>query len=116
MKILKKTFKQVKDINLLYKEIDFLKIIEHRNIIKLYTYFLNKDSHIALILDFASGGTLKDFILTQKESCIHEDLARSFFKQMLEPIQYCHKKGIIHRDLKFENIVFTDKRTLKVSK
>jgi len=113
MKILKKTFKQVKEINLLYKEIDVLKMVEHPNIIKLITYFLNKDSHIALILEFASGGTLKDFI-TSENNILTEEMARPLFKQMLEPIKYFHKKGIIHRDLKLENIVFNEYRKLKV--
>ena len=113
MKILKKTFKQVKEINLLYKEIDILKIIEHPHIIKLITYFLNKDHHIVLILEYASGGTLKQFISDRKE-IIEEDQARDLFKQLIEPVRYFHKKGIIHRDLKTDNIVFTENGTLKV--
>jgi serine/threonine protein kinase len=34
--------------------------------------------------------------------------AREIFTQILEAVQYCHSKGIIHRDIKLENIIFSN--------
>jgi serine/threonine protein kinase len=39
---------------------------------------------------------------------LEEDEAREIFKQILDTVNYCHHKGIIHRDLKLENILFSD--------
>lgn len=40
---------------------------------------------------------------------MEEEECKEIFKQILESVNYCHQKNIIHRDLKLENVVFTDK-------
>ena len=42
-------------------------------------------------------------------------MARYFFLQLLDGIQYCYKKGIAHRDLKPENLLFDEKFNLKIA-
>lgn len=49
----------IKDLNFLYKEIEVLRKLEQNHIIKLYTYCILEDDKIALILEYAEGGTLK---------------------------------------------------------
>ncbi|KAI9598466.1 kinase-like domain-containing protein [Syncephalis fuscata] len=59
-----------------------------------------------LILEYASGGDLIDYI------CLHETLpemeAKNIFKQLLEGIQHLHSKDIIHCDIKPDNILLLD--------
>jgi len=47
---------------------------------------------------------------------LSESETRNIFKQVLNAVNFCHNKGIIHRDIKFENIAFIDeeKTTVKV--
>ena len=108
IKFLNHNCQNIKDINFLYKEINFLILLKHPQIIELYSYFLTDENKIALIMEYLSGGTLKEYILRHKNKKLDEDEARNILHQILEIISYCHKMNIIHHDLKPENILFTD--------
>jgi 3-phosphoinositide dependent protein kinase-1 len=43
-----------------------------------------------------------------------EDAGRFFMNQLIDSIEYMHKKGVVHRDLKLENILVDDKMNLKI--
>jgi calcium/calmodulin-dependent protein kinase I len=87
-------------------EIDALKSIGHKNIIKMHDFYETKD-HLYLFLDLCVGGELFDRIIekevfTEKEaSCIVSDI--------LEAVNYLHSNGIVHRDIKPENILYRTK-------
>jgi len=44
-----------------------------------------------------------------------EKMTRRYFKELIEGISYMHKKGVFHRDLKFENILLSDTLELKIA-
>ena len=44
-----------------------------------------------------------------------EDLARYYFKQLLEGIDHCHSRGVTHRDLKPENLLIGADSNLKLA-
>jgi serine/threonine protein kinase len=52
---------------------------------------------------------LIDIEYLKEHKKLSEDEAREIFIQILDTVSYCHSKGITHRDLKLENIVFSDK-------
>jgi 5'-AMP-activated protein kinase, catalytic alpha subunit len=54
------------------------------------------------MMENASGGELFDYIVANKR--INETEARSFFRQVLSAVDYCHKNAVIHRDLKPGNL------------
>jgi serine/threonine protein kinase len=56
-----------------------------------------------LVLELVNGGSLQDHIL--KSSTYNEDEAARLVMQMLQGVQYLHSLGIVHRDLKVENIL-----------
>ena len=56
---------------------------------------------LAIVMEYASGGELFDRVLANGR--MREDEARYFFQQLISGVDYCHAKGVAHRDLKLEN-------------
>jgi serine/threonine protein kinase len=64
-------------------------------------------------LEICGGGELFDFIAIS--GAFKEPLARYFFKQFMEGLDYCHSNGVAHRDLKPENILLDYNYILKIA-
>lgn len=95
-----------------FKEIDILQKIDHKNIIKLINYGQLEQNELFLVLEYLNGGSLRDLLC--KKGILHEDICRIIIKQVLEALDYCHKKNIAHMDLKPENILFVKKDSLQI--
>jgi len=72
-------------------------------VVKLIEYFEREDSFIFVLEHPSDSKDLFDYI-TEKGS-IEENIARHFFKQVVETVLACHKNGVLHRDIKDENIL-----------
>lgn len=94
-----------------YKEAKILQMLNHKNIIKLYSAFVIKNELI-LIMEYADGGELVDYV--EEKKGLSETEARSIIKQVIVAIEDCHQKGVIHRDLKLENVLFETKAKQKI--
>jgi len=71
--------------------------------VKLLDYFERPDSFIIVMERPDSCKDMFDYI-TEKGT-IEESVARGFFKQIVETVLACHSEGVIHRDIKDENIL-----------
>ena len=106
VKIVKKKELSLKDIELLKREIEVLKICQHPNIIRFYDVFENSD-FIYIVMEYLKGGDFFNY-LESKNFKISEDRARTIAHQIATAIYYLHSFGIAHRDLKPENILMME--------
>ncbi len=89
-----------------------LSALQHVNIITLYDY-LEEDNGLFLILEYAAGQPLDDYI--QKVSGpIPEQKTIYLFEQILDGFAYAHQKGVIHRDIKPSNLIITNDSEVKI--
>jgi len=103
---------QASKVNEIYREVKALKRLTHPNIIELYHAFLWKN-FIILIMEYVSGGELRKY-LNDKGLALSEKETRDFFIQLTDAVEYCHNKGIVHRDLKLENLLLTDTKSKRI--
>ncbi|ORZ06268.1 kinase-like domain-containing protein [Absidia repens] len=86
-------------------EIQILKSLVHPHILNLIEV-IETDTRSGIIMEYCSGGELFEYILEHRS--LDEDVARNLFGQLISGVNYMHEKGIVHRDLKLENILFLD--------
>ncbi|KAF8427680.1 hypothetical protein EV426DRAFT_363553 [Tirmania nivea] len=96
----------------IYREISILRTLSHPNIVRLHE-MVETERHIGIILEYASGGELFDFILTHR--FLKDPPACRLFAQLVSGVGYLHKKGIVHRDLKLENLLLDRNRNIIIT-
>ena len=96
----------------IYREIQILRGLEHPNIVRLHE-MVETPRHIGIILEYASGGELFDYILNHRY--LKDNAARRLFAQLISGVGYLHKKGIVHRDLKLENLLLDRNRNIIIT-
>jgi calcium-dependent protein kinase len=90
----------------LREEIVILSQLDHPNIVRLEEVY-ESDSEIYLVQELCVGGELFDRLDEQPDYHYSEAQCARLVKQMLSAICYIHSRGIIHRDLKLENFLFS---------
>ncbi|KAK5187165.1 hypothetical protein LTR16_009576, partial [Cryomyces antarcticus] len=96
----------------IYREISILRGLQHPNIVRLHE-MVETERYIGIILEYASGGELFDYILTHRYLKDHN--ARKLFAQLISGVGYLHKKGIVHRDLKLENLLLDRNKNIIIT-
>nr|CAH7741229.1 unnamed protein product [Callosobruchus chinensis] len=87
-------------------EVNILKSLNHPNIIK-YLDVYAKDDNFYLVMEYASKGTLQEKISVERPNYFTAQSVMNTFSQILMGLNHIHRKRIIHRDLKCENIFLT---------
>ena len=94
------------------REIEILRGLQHPNIVKLHE-FIETTNHMGIVLEYASGGELFDYILNHR--FLKDPAARRLFAQLVSGVGYLHKKGIVHRDLKLENLLLDRNKNIIIT-
>ena len=94
------------------KEITTMKKLDHPNIVRIKEVLMS-NSHLYLVLEYAGGGELFSKIATRGK--LSENLARRYFRQIMEAVSFCHSQYICHRDIKPENVLLDDHDNVKIA-
>ncbi|KAJ7358639.1 hypothetical protein OS493_022071 [Desmophyllum pertusum] len=90
------------DRQLIDNEVDIWRTLQHRNIVSLHKGFY-EDRRIWVVLELVNGKTLFDEILNQ--IVLSEEESRGRIQQLIEGLDYLHRKRIVHRDINADNIL-----------
>lgn len=93
------------------REIVNHRMLRHSNIIGFREVFLTPQ-HLGIVMEYAAGGELFDRIV--KAGRFSEDEARYFFQQLIVGVDFCHRSGVCHRDLKLENVLLDGSHSPKL--
>ncbi|KAL0963170.1 hypothetical protein UPYG_G00350650 [Umbra pygmaea] len=112
IKIIDKTQLNPTSLQKLFREVRIMKILNHPNIVKLFEV-IETDKTLYLIMEYASGGEVFDYLVAHGR--MKEKEARAKFRQIVSAVQYCHQKSIVHRDLKAENLLLDADMNIKIA-
>lgn len=87
-------------------------VLSHPNIVKVYDVSFG-DMIQYIVMEYIDGITLKEYIAKKKAVSWRETV--HFVTQILKALQHAHEKGIIHRDIKPQNIMLLEDGTIKVT-
>lgn len=94
------------------QEIDTMQHLEHPNIVQ-YLGCERKEFSISIYLEYISGGSVGSCL--RKHGKFEESVVQSLTRQTLAGLAYLHTEGILHRDLKADNILLDLDGTCKIS-
>ena len=100
-----------KDLERIEKEIKYLKMLNHPNIVKIYE-IIEDENNYYISMEYVPGGELFNYIVKNKR--LTESESSFFYSQIIHIIQEIHKHKICHRDLKPENLLLTQNKTIKI--
>lgn len=92
-------------------EIETISKFENPNIVTYYHHFW-EDTTLFLVMEYCSGGSLRDKLDNGNYSSLE---AFEWTQTLASCLRIIHKKGIIHHDIKPDNIVFTQNGTIKIA-
>ena len=92
-------------------EIEIVSKFENPNIVTYYHHFYEEEV-LYLVMEFCSGGTLRDKILNNKVTPAE---AIEWIQTLATCLRVIHKRGIVHHDIKPDNIVFSQNGTIKIA-
>lgn len=87
------------------REARILAKLDHPNLPKVFDYFVHED-RFYLVMELIEGKSLSE-VIEEAEGGVPEQQVLSWMEQVLDAVDYCHSQGVIHRDIKPDNIIVT---------
>ncbi|GFS00995.1 serine/threonine-protein kinase Nek1 [Elysia marginata] len=106
-----------KDVNQALEEVSALARCKHENIIRYYEAFVDRRAIVlSIIMEYASEGDLDKHIRERRSlgQYFPNDVILNWFTQLLSALTYIHSRGILHRDIKPQNIFVDENYVVKL--
>ena len=87
--------------------------MSHPNIVNLLDVGVEEDGTRYLVMEYVQGKTLKRFI--QESGALRPEIAAQIIIRVLAALQHAHQNGVVHRDIKPQNILIDKEGTVKVA-
>lgn len=85
------------------KEIQVWKPLDHENLCRLLKVFIDeKEEKVSFVMEYAKDG---DLLTILSEKSLPKETVKNFFRQLCLAVGYLHENGVIHGDIKLENIL-----------
>eukprot|EP00026_Physarum_polycephalum_P013127 Phypoly_transcript_13499.p1 GENE.Phypoly_transcript_13499~~Phypoly_transcript_13499.p1 ORF type:complete len:187 (+),score=17.56 Phypoly_transcript_13499:35-595(+) len=93
------------------RECELLRTLNHPNIVTFIDSH-ETDEYLFYVMEYVEGGSISK--LVKKFGPFPESLLAHYISQVLKGLQYLHSQGVIHRDIKGENVLVTKQGTVKL--
>lgn len=97
-----------------YSEISLLKELKHPNVVNLKDVLM-EESRLYLIFEFLSMDLKKYMDTLPQGKMMNPELVRSYMYQITSAMLFCHRRRVLHRDLKPQNLLIDQKGVIKVN-
>lgn len=101
-------------LSYIYNEIEVMKELDSKYIVKLFTAH-ESDEFIYIVLEFCNGGDIRKDMIKQPEKVYKLKEAVLILSDVIRGLEVVHKKGILHRDVKIDNILVHNTSNKKVT-
>ncbi|KAK0185964.1 kinase-like domain-containing protein [Armillaria mellea] len=88
------------------REVEVLKHISHPNITPLLSHLTTRTHHL-LVLPYCSGGDLLGLVTSESWDMLNESIVKRIWVELCRAVGWMHGVGLVHRDIKLENILLT---------
>ncbi|XP_043288883.1 serine/threonine-protein kinase SIK3-like isoform X1 [Venturia canescens] len=112
IKIIDKTKLSEENLAKIFREVHIMKRLRHPHIIRLYQV-METEKMIYLVTEYAPGGEIFDHLV--RNGRMAEPEARRIFHQIVLAVRYLHQHGVVHRDLKAENLLLDADNNIKLA-
>eukprot|EP00826_Nyctotherus_ovalis_P019697 TRINITY_DN16103_c0_g1_i4.p1 TRINITY_DN16103_c0_g1~~TRINITY_DN16103_c0_g1_i4.p1 ORF type:complete len:596 (+),score=110.14 TRINITY_DN16103_c0_g1_i4:291-2078(+) len=94
-----------------FQEVYILKKVRHANVIRLLEVFEDSD-RMLIVMEYAAGGDLLRCVRTK--GALEESKVRRVFRQVVYGLGHIHARGVLHRDIKLDNILLDAEGNVKI--
>lgn len=113
--------KKARAIGMVKQEVAVIKLLQkhvHKHVVKFFEVIEQRDNHnkerVYFIMELVKGGTLQRVMESAVGHKVPVDPLRSYFKHLMRGLAHIHEKGIVHRDVKPENLMITVEGVAKI--
>ncbi|XP_072562125.1 serine/threonine-protein kinase PLK3-like [Paramormyrops kingsleyae] len=93
-------------------EVEILKTLQHQQVVN-FSHHIEDEKFMYIFMELCSRRSMLD-ILQERETLSNPEV-RFYMRQLIGALQHMHGKGIVHRDLKLENLLLTENLQLKLA-